>query len=141
MASTMANKKNNKRKFVAVGLALVGIAGLSAASAAQLTVDTTNEVAIGSGEFQACADAAFVDYDYDGRAINTLTVSNLESNEVAVDCNGLDVTVSLEYTPVGGSATTVDLGTTQIAQGAAEFAVTPGIDLAADLGEVTVIIG
>lgn len=57
----MASRKNRSRKSLAVALAIVGVAGLSMASAAQLTV-TSDTVAAGVSVDAACDTAVAVSY-------------------------------------------------------------------------------
>lgn len=132
----MANKKNNKRKVVAVALGLVGIAGLSVASAATLTVEAANEVAIGSDTFAACAETASVDYSY---VVDTSVPSGYAVDEVTVvitdgNCADADIEVSFD----GHAAT----ASGQLAGNIFTSALTgDAIDLGDDLGTVTVIVG
>lgn len=133
----MANKKNNKRKVVAVALGIVGIAGLSLASAATLTVEAANEVAIGSDTFAACAETASVDYGYiadasapSGYVVNEVTVELTEGT-----CeDATDVQVSFDGHGATASGTLTSGAFTGPLSGSA-------IDLGANLGAVTVIIG
>lgn len=132
----MANKKNNKRKVVAVALGLVGIAGLSVASAATLTVEAANEVAIGSDIFEACAESASVDYSY---VVDTSVPSGYAVDEVTVeitngDCANADIAVSFDdHEATASGKLTGDTFTSALTGSA--------IDLGADLGKVTVIVG
>lgn len=57
----MASKKNRSRKSLAVALAIVGVAGLSMASAAQLTVNS-DEIVAGADTFVGCDTAVNVAY-------------------------------------------------------------------------------
>ena len=136
MASTMENKKNNKRKFVAVGLGLIGIAGLSVASAATLNVTAADEVAIGSAEFEACADSAHVDYSYD---ISTGLITGINVTGVvdANDANCDGATIEVELEDAGQNVVAAGAGT--VAGGAFSFAPT-GLEISTDLGEVTVVV-
>lgn len=77
----MAKKKNNSRKALAAALAVMGVAGLSLASASQLTVNTTSDnVAFGNGTFEAaCDEAVDVSFTYDAStgAYDLLTISDI----------------------------------------------------------------
>lgn len=132
----MANKKNNKRKFVAVGLGLIGIAGLSVASAATLNIETANEVAIGTDTFAACAESASVDYTY---VADASTASGYAVNQVTVvitdgDCANADIEVSFDdHAATASGQLTGDTFTSALTGST--------IDLGADLGDVTVIVG
>jgi len=138
-------KKKNSRKALAVALGIMGIAGLSVASASQLTMTTSEEVGVGVEAFgdncQAGTTLA-VAYDYaanasaatSGFGITDVTVSN-----IAAACAGLDITVSLEDstgTELFTSTATAISGTTYT-----YTATTDNIDLAEDLGDVIVVIG
>lgn len=132
----MANKKNNKRKIVAVALGIVGIAGLSMASAAQLNIDTGNEVALGTDEFTACAETALVEYTYapdsavaSGFAVDEVTVTLTEGN-----CTNANVEVSFDDHNASAKGALTGATFTSALTGAP-------IDIEDDLGAVTVIIG
>jgi hypothetical protein len=83
----MATKKNNNsRKALAVALGIMGVAGLSLASAAQLTVTAENEAAMGVDTFAPCdADAAVgIEYTYDANyLIDSVSVTGIDD-----DCAG-----------------------------------------------------
>ena len=76
-------KKNNSRKALAVALGVMGVAGLSLASASQLTVNTTSaNVAVGQGTFAAACDTA-VDVAFvpniASNNYGTLTISDIDA--------------------------------------------------------------
>ena len=131
-------KKKNSRKALAVALGIMGVAGLSVASASTLTVDASNEVAIGTDTFAACdTDGVTVGYTYYNNSgtyeIDTITVTDI--NEA---CNGEAITLDLLDSVDGALAT----GTGVVAAGAYSYvAKTDAIAVATDLGDVTVIIG
>ncbi|MFW2512266.1 hypothetical protein ACNI3K_00630 [Demequina sp. SO4-13] len=135
----MADKRYKKRKFAALALALVGVAGLSVASAATLTVEASNEVAIGSGEFTSCDTAVDVDYTYDE---DTFLIKNVNVTDIAELCNGKDVRVVLmdsadaELADISG---TVASGAFSEDLSALDTPIT--IPIGTNLGDVTVIIG
>ena len=132
----MANKKNNKRKVVAVALGLIGIAGLSVASAATLNIDTANEVAIGSEVFAACADTALVSYDYsaDVNAPSGYVVDEVTVEVTAGTCTDEDIVVTFDdHTGVSASGA--------LSGGTFTAPLSGNVDLGANLGNVTVIIG
>jgi uncharacterized membrane protein len=86
-------KKKNSRKALAVALGIMGIAGLSVASASQLTVNVNDDnIAVGTNTFAAaCDDAVDVDYTY---LISANTYDELTISGVDTTC----ATKSLEYT-------------------------------------------
>ncbi len=135
MANSMAIKKNNKRKFAALTLAAVGIAGLSVASAATLNLTAADEVAIGSDTFAACADSAGVDYTY---VANAAAASGYAIDEVTVTvdselCDGQNILVNFD--DVDASAKGVLSGATFTST------LDSTVDIKTDLGDVTVIVG
>ena len=129
--------KKHTRKYAAAALAVAGVAGLSLAAAATLTVDTAQEIAIGSGTFAPCdADGVTVSYDYttaDGEfVINTVTVGDIDAA-----CTGESILLSLS------SAAGEELAQATGSIGGASFvydATGHRIPIAADLGQATVII-
>ncbi len=138
-------KKKNSRKALAVALGIMGIAGLSVASASTLNVSAGNEVAIGTDTFAPCdTDGVTVNYDYatnastpSGYGITNITVTGIDAG-----CAGEELTLSLEddaTTPAevyGGSvATLANSGTATLDATASD------IDIETDLGKVIVIIG
>ncbi|PKQ26895.1 MAG: hypothetical protein CVT64_00085 [Actinobacteria bacterium HGW-Actinobacteria-4] len=78
-------KKNSSRKALAVALGVMGVAGLSLASAAQLTVNTNSDnVAFGNGTFDAaCDDSVNVAFTYDATAG---TYTDLTISDIAAAC-------------------------------------------------------
>jgi hypothetical protein len=88
-------KKKNSRKALAVALGIMGIAGLSIASASQLTVNPSPaNVAVGSGTFAAACDTAVdVSYTFD---IATGKYTNLVIGDIAAACSGKSVTYTLK---------------------------------------------
>lgn len=90
----MASRKNSSRKSLAVALAIVGVAGLSMASAAQLTVDS-NTVAAGVDVVAACDASVTVAYGtaFSGGVyvVNSVTIGDLGAGA----CTGRTVDVTL----------------------------------------------
>jgi hypothetical protein len=86
--------KNNKRKYAAIALGIVGIAGLSLASAAQLNVtDSSPLVGVSvNGECQPAAEVVNVAYDtsFTNGAFN---ITNIKLTGINAACNGKPVTV------------------------------------------------
>jgi hypothetical protein len=120
----MASRKNRSRKSLAVALAIVGVAGLSMASAAQLTV-SSDEIVAGVDTFTGCDNAVSVSYNtsFSGGAFN---VDDVVVDGVDAACAGLTITVevldnsnasieSLSATAVSGTNTISAAGTTDAA--------------------------
>src|SRR5690606_35067545 len=107
--ATMA-KKNNSRKVLAVALGIVGVAGLSLASASTLTVNVNDDnIAVGTNTFDAaCDDAVTVDYTYD--LVNN-TYDELLISDIAAACNGLDLDYNLVTSGADFDSSAVIAGT------------------------------
>ncbi|WP_084099638.1 hypothetical protein [Demequina sp. NBRC 110051] len=147
----MAEKNNkNKRKFAAVLLGIVGVAGLSVASASTLTVDTDTEVALGTGTFEACDDTVKVDYEYDE---SSYAITKIAVTGIADACIGENLSLALDYDVDGDDATTADAGTLDLNvasiadngatadDNVAEWtSFTPALTVSSDLGDAVVII-
>lgn len=138
-------KKNNMRKYAAVALGIVGVAGLSLASAAQLTVNT-EEIAVGSKTFAACdTDGINVAYNTGTFAAGALPVTGLvvgagtgAANQVAAGCAGKLYTVSVLDASGNPLASQTYNGTITLTSGA--FTVpTTALSAAAVHGVVVVI--
>jgi hypothetical protein len=137
-------KKKNSRKALAVALGIMGIAGLSLASASQLTVTPSNEVAMGvSSLFASCDNAVGITYGYDAAyKINSVTITG-----IADACLGKPLTFSIadvttSGTPVAGTATMSAWTTTAADNNTYKVTIgTPAVPLTDDLGAATVIIG
>ena len=135
--TTMASQR---RKSAAIALAVVGIAGLSLASAAQLNLDTAS---LGAGsQITAACDTDGIDVDFTSTrgANGQYRTSGVVLSDVATACAGLDYRVTLltgptgAQTPLGAEVAGTDLALTS---GAATFAVD---QLAADVTGVSVVI-
>ena len=90
----MASRKNRSRKSLAVALAIVGVAGLSMASAAQLNV-TSDTVAAGTSVVAACdTDGVSVAYTT-GFSAGSYKVTGVTISAIAAGCSGrtLDFTL------------------------------------------------
>lgn len=105
-------KKNNSRKALAVALGIMGIAGLSMASASQLTVNpTTANVAVGTNTFAAACDTAVdVSYTY---SIGTGKYTNLVIGGIDAACSGKSLTYTLKDN--AGTPVTIVTGTVTVA--------------------------
>lgn len=133
----MADKKNNKRKFAALALALVGVAGLSVASAATLTVEASPEVAIGTATFAACDNSVEVDYDY---SPTSFLIDEVTVTDIAAACLDEEILVVIEDSAVEPAELARFVGTVE--GGTVTFEVAqPSIAVSTDLGDVTVVIG
>ena len=96
----MASRKNRSRKSLAVALAVVGAAGLSMASAAQLTV-SSDEIVAGVDTFSGCdADGVTVSYNtsYSSGAFN---LSSVDVKGIDAACDSLALTVEILGTGPG----------------------------------------
>ncbi len=134
MATT---KKHNKRKFAAVALALVGVAGLSVASAATLDLNAGNEVLVGTDTFAECQEGAVnVDYTYDS---TSLTIANVVVSDITPACADEAIRIVLKADGATGSLAEVTgtIGTS----GTFTAPVPNSIPLATNLGEVAIVIG
>ena len=87
------SKKNNRRKILAVGLAIVGVAGLSLASASQLNLSWSGTFQTGNVTVDAsCQPAAspittaFSTPTFDGTVTSPWTVANVTFSGVHADC-------------------------------------------------------
>lgn len=116
--------KSNSRKSLALALGIVGVAGLSMASAANLPV-TSNEIAAGSDQFADCdADGVTVSYgtptftggefvvdevtigDLDGTCSGVIYVQLLDDSATPVPLTDGDGSVAY---PGSGTTATVSL--------------------------------
>lgn len=86
--------KKNKRKYAAVALGILGVAGMSLAAAAQLTVNS-DEIAVGSDVFAACDTVINVGYTTGAFAHPNLAVDEIVVSDVAAACNGRAYTLSI----------------------------------------------
>jgi hypothetical protein len=97
MATTApATKKSNKgRKSAAIALAIVGVAGLSLASAAQLTV-TSGSLGAGTQIVASCDSAITVGfgntYNASGYQVTSVVISNVD----VTPCQGLNYKIQLK---------------------------------------------
>ena len=129
--------RRSSRKSLALALAIVGVAGLSMASAAQLTVNSTDVVA-GVDTVGACdGDGVTVTYSPTytvgtGYTVSSVTIGDLNDGT----CTG---TVLATATGAGGAS--LDSGS--IARGAADSVVVPfsGPVSVADITGIAVAIG
>lgn len=89
-------KKKNSRKALAVALAVVGVAGLSIASASTLTITPPQNIATGNVAVTAACDAAVTAAF--NTAWNTGTkvhdISGINVTNISPTCNGLDIVVT-----------------------------------------------
>jgi len=106
---------STRRKAAAVALAVVGIAGLSLAAAAQLNITSTS-LAAGSVSVVGCDTAVDVDYTVSGSDVTAVLLSDVEAA-----CDGADFSVQLTTnTPSAGTALgAAATGTLSVVSGAA----------------------
>ena len=106
MATTApATKKSNKgRKSAAIALAVVGVAGLSLASAAQLTINNSS-LGAGTSVVASCEGAGTISVAYTNvysAASGVYNTSAVQLSGIAAACNGLKYQVQVQGT--GGAA-------------------------------------
>jgi hypothetical protein len=106
----MASRKNRSRKSLAVALAIVGVAGLSMASAAQLNV-TSDTVAAGTSVVAACdTDGVAVAYTT-GFVTGSYRVTGVTISGIAPACSGR----TLDFTLVDAANASLGTGTAVVA--------------------------
>jgi len=138
-------KKNSRRKAIALGLAVLGVAGLSLASAAQLNVNSST---VGAGvKVVASCDTDGVDVSY-GTAYSATVpgykVSTVKLSNVAAACAGKSLTIDLL---TGDAAGSTSLGTVSTAAitltgtSTGDLTVTGDVDAAKVKGVAVVIAG
>lgn len=135
-------KKNSSRKALAVALGVMGVAGLSLASAAQLTVNTDDEVAMGVGVFAPCdADATVgIEYDYNASyLIDEVSITGLDDDCVG---NSIEFTIeNLTNADITGSSAAIVFSATAVDDNTWTFAIgTPSVSIEDDLNDATVVI-
>ncbi|NTV39651.1 MAG: hypothetical protein HGA51_06800 [Demequinaceae bacterium] len=112
-------KKKNSRKLLAVALGIMGIAGLSLASASQLNITATpDNFSTGTQVFgSACDDTVAVAYTTGVDANGVPTYTGYTVSGIAATCQGKDLTATVKYSPYSAGAyqTPVSLGTTPAA--------------------------
>lgn len=107
---------STRRKAAAAGLAVIGIAGLSLAAAAQLNI-TSDALGAGAIEVGSCdTDGVLVDYTTGLAAgaygVSTVTVSGIDAN-----CDGQTMKVALDGDEIYSAAvagTSVDIAVTGV---------------------------
>jgi len=142
-------KKKNSRKALAVALGIMGVAGLSMASASQLNVTPGNEVAMGvsAGTFASCDDAVGIEYGYNAttNVINSVKITGI--NDV---CAGKPMSFSIANgttaaNKITGSTTAIAFDASPATSNNRSMTVTviapTTVPLTDDLGAATVIIG
>ncbi len=140
----MARKKHLPRQIAAVALAIAGVAGLSVASAAQLTTTTTPIIA-GVSVDSACDTAVIVTYQTSFSTtlhyyvVNTVTISgiNMTATPPIPSCSGR----TLDFTLLDASNAVVATGTsTSISAISHTVSIAPAAVNAASVAQIAVII-
>jgi hypothetical protein len=136
----MASKKNRSRKSLAVALAIVGVAGLSMASAAQLTV-TSSPVIAGVSLDSACDTSVLVAYGTvfgtNAYNVHSVTISDINITPVT-GCLGK--TIDFTLLNAGGTAIANGTGTlTPIALASQTIVLTTDVSAAA-VAQIAVVI-
>ncbi len=132
-------KRNNSRKSLAIALGIVGVAGLSMASAAQLTVNN-DDLAAGVSVVGTCDNAVDVAFttSYDATLgaykVSTVTVSN-----IAAACATANANLDLTLLETGGNSLFSTAASTPIT-GTSEAISVTGTIAAEDIDEVAVVI-
>ncbi len=138
-------KKKNSRKALAVALGIMGIAGLSVASASTLSLNANPEVGIGVKAFAPCQTSTLTaSYTY-GKDLSsgTYEIKNFVISGVDAACTsaGAKITVELKDSALT-PAVLFTSGPTAVVTGANTYdADSKNIPLTTDLGDVVVIIG
>lgn len=89
-------KKKNSRKALAVALGIMGVAGLSVASASNLTINSADNVAAGTTAIAAaCDNAVTVTYTIDAAAKN---YTGIVVSDIAAGCDTKSLQLSLNDT-------------------------------------------
>ncbi len=127
-------KKKNSRKALAVALGIMGVAGLSVASASQLTINTNDDnVAVGSVNIAAaCDDEVTVDFNFDLATGQYTTVS---ITDIATGCAGKSLTWTLNT-----SAASDPTGTVASLAGTSVTGNIAAVPLTADLNSIDIAI-
>lgn len=91
----MSEKKNNRRKGLAVALAVVGVAGLSLASASTLSLTANSNLQAGVQVLADCQPAAtpvVVEFDSPAWTSGEFQVTSATISDVVAACAGLNYT-------------------------------------------------
>lgn len=97
-------KKKNSRKALAVALGIMGIAGLSLASASQLNITTSDNLATGTQVFgSSCDDAVNVAYTSGGTA-TAPNYTGVDISGIATACATKKLSYTLNYSTWSGTA-------------------------------------
>ena len=91
---------STRRKAAAAGLAVIGIAGLSLAAAAQLNV-TSDRLGAGAVEVTSCDPTVNLAYVVDGLDVDTVTVEGVDNS--AAGCLGQTIEVTVEGQDAGSA--------------------------------------
>lgn len=136
-------KRKNSRKALAVALGIMGVAGLSVASASQLTLTAENEAQVGVATFAECQTSTIkVDYTYNA---TTLLLESLKLDSVDEACTtaNADVTVTLDYVDVsnGNSSESQTFTAQAVSTGVNTINISSeNIEVQDNLGDVTIVI-
>ena len=133
-------KKKNSRKALAAALAIVGVAGLSMASASQLTVNVDSpNIATGLGAFDAACDDA-VDVAFTTVWNNTdkrHDIDEIVVSDIALACDGLDLEW---YLFEDGEAVAIDSGSESIGGTSVTIDLAPNVSGLLDLEDIAITI-
>lgn len=131
---------STRRKAAAVAIAIVGVAGLSLASAAQLNVDTAtlgaaSEVVASCQPTSGTAITVGYDSSYDVTALGYLTDA-ISLDDVAAACDGLPLSITVADDTGAVLATVTDTAAT----GDSTYSLSTDV-AAADIERVAIVIG
>lgn len=129
--------KKGGRKYLAAALAVAGVAGLSLAAAATITVNTQKEIAIGSGTFAPCdTDGVDVGYTYQ-KVGGDYIIKDVTVSDISTDCASESIVLAL--TDAAGDELFTTTGTVSGTSFVYD-ATSDAIAIAEDLGDATIII-
>lgn len=129
-------KPGFSRAALAAGLGVLGIAGMSVASATQDAAVTSQAQAVGAGQFvSTCDKAVSVWFTYD---VAAGTHTELIVSEISQECIGRMVTIELHNE--AGAPMPLTVSTASVASDMAVFDITE-LNLAEKIGSVDVVIG
>ena len=129
-------KPGFSRVALAAGLGVLGIAGMSVASATQDAAVTSEAQAVGAGQFvSTCDKAVNVWFTYD---VAAGTYTELIVSEISQECTGRMVTIGIHSE--AGIEMPLTVSTAPVGSDMAVFDISE-LDLAEKIGSVDVVIG
>jgi hypothetical protein len=146
-----AEKKNNRKRAVAIGLVGLGVVGLGAASAATLNITTGgyDDVAAGAKDVTitaACDDAVTAqfapatDYTTVANGISGESAVNVTLSDVAAECAGKGVQIAV-YDGDDATAVGTYTGTLALTAGSTGALTLTGLTTNDAFDSVSIVIG